>query len=218
MTKILVVCASRDRNLALMDMIRSVRQTAANPVEIAVYVDEDQRQDYAPYLNGMAVRLSLGPRIGPVASLNRLVELNPGFDAYGAATDDCEFTTRGWDRWVREVVAQRPGPLVLAPYTRGYERMDFPWATREWIEALGWFAYPRCKHFYWDVLLEILGEQAEAIARASRDEFTISHDLNDVSGDLGDKLAADALATVRALALERPKLLQKLRQWNEVAV
>ena len=74
---------------------------------MAVYVDEDQKDQYA----GIDKRamLTVGKRVGQCAALNALHSNHPGYLVYGAATDDCEFMTSGWDQWVLRARESFPG-------------------------------------------------------------------------------------------------------------
>jgi hypothetical protein len=210
--KVLVVCASRDRNIALQRMIDSVRKTSSK-ADIAVYIDDDQFDLYQDMSGAMPL---IGPRIGPVASLNKLVTLYPNYEAYGAATDDCTFISNGWDEWVLKVSRNFPGEIgVIAPKLKGSDRMDFPWATRRWIEVVGWFAFPSAYHFYWDIFVELLGE-ATAIKYATDQEFLMLHD-DAPTEEINLKTATDARNVLPAIALERPKLIKRLKAAMEHA-
>lgn len=206
MAKILAVCASRDRNLALERMIQSFLATSKH-ADLAIYIDEDQREMYANIPHNPRVIWYFGERVGPVASLNRLVETLPGYDIYGAVTDDCEFRSPHWEKWAERHVGEI---CLLAPRLKGSKRMDFPWATKEWIEALGYFALPILEHCYWDVCLELLGEAVGAIHYATPLEWTMVHD-DAIDPEIDRKIARDSKLAITWIALERPKDIIKLR-------
>lgn len=170
--RVLVVCATRDRSHLIGNMVDSIYATSTR-ADVAIYVDDDHPDDAA----GVDSRATIvvGPRIGPCASLNELVRKFPGYEAYGAATDDCEFMTPGWDRWVLECCRLAPeGIALIAPRCESDFRMDFPWATARWIEVVGSFCGVDTHHYYWDVALELLGELT-SIAYAKESEFSIRH-------------------------------------------
>jgi len=193
-------------------MIDSVRKTSSK-ADIAVYIDDDQFDLYQDMSGAMPL---IGPRIGPVASLNKLVTLYPNYEAYGAATDDCTFISNGWDEWVLKVSRNFPGEIgVIAPKLKGSDRMDFPWATRRWVEVVGWFAFPSAYHFYWDIFVELLGE-ATAIKYATDQEFLMLHD-DAPTEEINLKTATDARNVLPAIALERPKLIKRLKAAMEHA-
>jgi hypothetical protein len=191
-------------------MIDSALKTSTN-ADVAIYVDEDQEGQYKGFTTGAL--LTIGDRIGPVKSMNELVRLHPGYVAYGAATDDCEFVSPGWDRWVMKTAAAfKSGIGVMAPRSNGSERMDFPWATSEWIEVVGHLAWPACVHYYWDIMIELLGE-ATQIAYAANSDFAIKHLglPGKVEITMTTRALADARNLLPSIALERPKIIRKLR-------
>lgn len=209
--KPLCVLASRDRNIALERLLRSFFWTSTD-ADVAVYIDDDQEQDYAALMQRLPqVLWHVGPRCGPCRSLNLLVAKHPEYAAYGAATDDSEFLTHGWDRWVVEAIARMPkGIGMIAPKLAGSSRMDFPWASARWIDLVGYLALPLTHHYYWDVALETLAEQT-CIVRATKDEFAISHD-DAPSENLSIYMQEDALQAIQWIAFERPKLLKKIQE------
>jgi hypothetical protein len=156
-------------------MLDSVRKTTAF-ADVAVYIDEDQTSDYTDIPDW--VHVYYGPRIGQCRSLDHLVKKMPGYTAYGAATDDSAFVTPGWDQWVLKTCKALPGGIgLIAPFSGGDgERMDFPWATGKWVQAVGSFTLVGTHHSYWDVALQMLAESVEAMAFAQEDEFKMWHE------------------------------------------
>lgn len=204
------MCPSRGRPEPLMGMIESVTRTAPL-ADVAVYLDQDNRDAYPEDL-GRNVKLTVGPRIGPTSSFNMLVRENPGYDAYGAATDDSSFGRPGWDRWVLEKTAEFGARIgAMSPYVPDSERMDFPWVTREWINALGYFAYAGCHHFCWDVCVEILGQSSQ-IAYAGPADFMMHHHEEPHIGDSNTMLLGDCKQFFMWSLKERPFQTAKLRR------
>lgn len=204
-SEILVVCASRGRNIALQAMLDSARSTASGPVDFAVRVDDDDETDYGS-IEGIS--LHRGPRVGPCASLNELVEAHPGYSVYGAVTDDCEFTSRHWDVWVRQ---RKDWHSFLAPRIPGSSRMDFPWMTGSVVRALGFMCPPRFTHFYWDVALEILGDQHRMIAAPEPGVFDILH-FDAFTDEFQERRARDLDALMNWCVFERRDHAQRLRR------
>jgi hypothetical protein len=201
-------------------MIDSVLATSTK-ADVRIYVDEDQAEDY----RYVEVPWVIGPRIGPVASLNRLWELNPGYEAYGAATDDCEFVTPGWDDWILETTKSFPNEIgLMAPWRDGtphnegaieafgtyIRRMDFPWATRKWTETVGWFAYPGAEHFFWDVLSEVIGWQT-GIQYATSEQFVLTHD-NLPTPDAYRKVLRDGVRCMQGIAFDVPVIIKRIQK------
>ena len=145
--RVLVMCASRGRPGELLRMLRSVRETSTC-ADVAVYVDEDQVEDYVQ-AQGLAT-VVIGPRLGQCRSLNHLAKKFRGYEAYGAATDDSCFRTSGWDRWVMQTAEMFPSRVgAIAPFSGGdLPRMDFPWVTRGWLETVGSFTVLGTHHSF----------------------------------------------------------------------
>ena len=208
--KVLVCIASRDRPQMLAKSIDSILSTSAN-ADVAVYVDEDQWDEYKFIGTLSRVKFICSEQKGPVYSLNALCDMFPGYAAYGAATDDCEFVTQGWDRWVLDTIRDFPkGIGCLSPHSGAHGRMDFPWVSAEWLRLVGYLANPGCYHYYWDVGMEILAEQT-CIARATREDFSILHD-GVMSPNLNTHLLSDARAAILWCAFDRPMLLKRLQE------
>lgn len=166
------MCASRSRPKQLNRMVESVFSTSEEAA-VAVYIDEDQRHEYAGI--DQRVLVTVGKRVGQCAALNLLHARNAGCLAYGAATDDCEFVTPGWDRWVLRARDRFPGRLgAIAPRCDQDMRMDFPWFTNAWLKVTGDFCPLGTRHEYWDLALELVAEQV-AITYAKKGEFDIVH-------------------------------------------
>ena len=220
--RVLVMCASRGRPERLAEMIESAENTSTH-ADIAVYVDEDQSADYAQVPG--KYRLFTGPRVGQCWGLNHIAKEMPGYEAYGAATDDSRFLTPGWDQWVLRTASGFKGGIgVLAPYwDKECNRMDFPWATAKWVETAGSFTCLKTYHSYWDVALQILGEATQC-AFAGHDDFSMWHaelrpgdakekQLNDVGRlvHLLYHVHNDARITCVWLAREKQAMIEKLR-------
>ena len=219
--RLLIVCASRGRRERLLRMVNSVRRTSLL-ADVAVYEDEDDPQ-VTRVGNDEYIQV-VGPQLGPCRSLNALVKRFPGHAAYGAATDDCTFETKDWDKWVLEQAHQYP-VCAIAPYSdQPVPRMDFPWVTGKWVEAMGSFTGLGTYQAYWDVALQILGEQT-CIRFARPDEFRIWHEsveLADHAGmDMHDPktfmfylyhLNNDAQIVCVWLAHERQQAIERLRK------
>jgi hypothetical protein len=225
--RVLVMCASRNRPESIARMIESVVETSS-VADVAVYIDKDQRAEYES-LAGLPCDVFCGDRMFQCRSLNLLAERNPGYEAYGAATDDCLFVSKGWDQWVIEQSGGfRANVGSMVPQTVGgyKKRMDFPWLTGRWVEVVGKFVPTDTRHFYWDVALQVLGEQTQ-IAYADESSFGIRHEemlptreepvAEDADGpttDFGIRLFnvyADAKEVCGWMATEKDSVLERIR-------
>jgi len=169
-------------------MVQSVERTADN-ADIVVYVDDDQVADYENLPGDF--KMVVGPRVGQCRSLNHIWRKCPGYEAYGAATDDCLFETPGWDSWVLQAKhAFKGGIGLIAPFSSSkVPRMDFPWATAEWVDVMGSFCMLDTHHSYWDVALQLVGE-ATQMAFAGPEEFKVWHEALP-TGDMQDASLTD---------------------------
>ena len=99
----------------------------------------------------------------------------------------------------------------MGPYLEGaLRKMDFPWATVGWIETLGFLAHPQAHHYYWDVMLEILGESTQ-MRNAEKHEFEIKHDGHP-SSNLEQHLHTDSFNFARWCAFDRRREIERLRK------
>jgi hypothetical protein len=202
------MCPTRDREMLAIGMIESVFATTTH-ADVALYIDDDQVARYADLRErfaGAPVTFYVGPRVGPVASFNRLAMAYSGYAAYGAMTDDATFSTPGWDQQALQAVQAQPVLGMVAHHGR-FRRMDFPWVSREWVKRLGHFAHPRFQHYYWDVVIEVMAE-AVGIKRFTKEQFAIDH-----LGVVGDEATMDddMKAVMQVFAFEVPALIRKLR-------
>lgn len=142
---------------------------------VLAYVDHDQEGEYRALELPERVKLHVGPRCGPTASVNALVQAFPDYDIYGVCPDDCGFTTPEWDVYVERTIAGFPNRLgVLSPAHNFGPFVNFPFVSKRWIDTLGWFAFPKMYHFCWDTVLELLGEQTHMVF-AGRDEMMMAN-------------------------------------------
>src|SRR5580765_4962714 len=113
------MCASRGRPQLLVRMVDSVRRTSTK-ADVVVYLDDDDADTYS-----VDVPTIVGPRLGQCGSLNALYDkFGAGYVAAGAATDDCEFRTLGWDDWVISKTQAFRGQVgAIGPYCEAADRM-----------------------------------------------------------------------------------------------
>ena len=179
---IAVVCPTRDRVQGAIALAKSVRETATK-AKVVFYIDEDQRDMYRPLVEECPESVfHYGPKIGPVASDNVLAETYREFSVYGVGIDDALFTTPGWDDYLLDQVNAFPGRIgvVSANHWENPTFVNFAYVSREWIDTVGWLAFPKLYHRCWDSVLEMLGE-ATNMVYAPRGKFRIEHDPSHAS-------------------------------------
>lgn len=200
-----MLCPTRNNPEGFSRMVGSVCETSSK-ADVIAWIDIDQTEMYR---SGPA-RVHYGDRIGPIASVNRLAGMHPGYDAYGFLTDDAEVKTAGWDVWMLEAIAALPKRLgVVSPYWAGAPQTSFPFVTESWINTTGWMAYPRCYHFCWDTIVEILAEPIGLI-RATKEQFEVEHP-NHTSSNLMDHFAKDSRSFLFWAVRERREMMDKLK-------
>ena len=171
-----VLIPSRERPESLAKAIESVRATSMH-ADVLVYIDDDDEsyrdleQAETKRMDGRVI-FHHGSRVGPAASCNALVEANPGYGVYGHIADDCEITTNGWDQWLFANL-----DLVISPRVSLGPHVDLPFVTREWIDKLGWFAYPGNYHTGWPTVTGALAAALGRLTYAPGDKFFIQHTM-----------------------------------------
>jgi glycosyltransferase involved in cell wall biosynthesis len=165
---------SRKRSEVLRRMVKSVRDTATNEVEIVVRFDDDDlaSADESP----KEVIALVGPRIRNITQCwNECFDMCRG-DIVAQANDDIVFTTPGWDVMVEKAFAEVPDKILLVHGDDIFgHRGNFgphPFVHRRWVEALGYFIPP---YFCSDFGDAWPNELADRIGRRRFVPFTIEH-------------------------------------------
>ena len=205
-----VVCPTRNRLDRAIDLYRSLKATSGQ-ARLLYYIDDDQKEAYAP-LETVAQDAGFlyGPKVGPCDSVNRLVAHFPEHTIYGVAPDDSLFLTQAWDQWLIDKFNSFPGRLgVVSPSHDLGDFVNFPFVSREWIEVLGWFAYPTAYHFIWDTVLELLGD-ATRICYAPGEKFSMKN-LAMPPTDYEECFQKDCQGFLWWSVGERKKMIVKMR-------
>lgn len=212
MSNVAVLIPTRDRPDPFDRAVRSVMETSK--AGVYAYIDEDQNDLYGRIQERefplRFFRLD-GPRIGPVASANRLAQLavDAGCDAVGLMTDDSYMTTPGWDDWLMQAIAECPNRIgVISPYHNHGNHVDMPFVSREWMAVTGWYAYPECFHWAWPIITGLIGEMS-GIIHAPKGSFALHHDYEHHMNM--DKGKADAEAFFEFVALKLPAVVERVR-------
>ena len=174
--KVAVLIPTRDRPSEFLQAVKSVRVTSN--AHVLAYVDEDQADLYPVNGEVEGATIHVGPRIGPVASANFLVRENPGYGAYGLITDDSRIVTHGWDQYVMGCFNDLHRLAVVSPHHNHGNHVDMPFVSREWIDAVGWYACPDFFHYCWPIVTGLVGEMT-AIVHCAKTDFSIDHDYDE---------------------------------------
>jgi hypothetical protein len=207
--KIAVLCPTRNRPDQASALAASMRSTS-HDAELLLYVDDDQVDLYASLMDQPRVRVTVGPQVGVVGAYNALAAQSD-HEILGLGIDDSTFLTAAWDRYVYQTVAYHfPGRIgVVAPTHAGIDHLQFGYVSRQWVQALGWFAPPVLHHFTPDTVMQILGD-ATRIEYADPTRFSIRHQELPTQGS--DALATDTLAFTMWCAAEFRHALHRLRR------
>ena len=145
---------TRKRPDRLMKMISSAIATAKRPLEIIVYVADDDPSYDNLFLEGhlhsiVAIKMIRGPRFpagGTFSDLwNGLIPHAAG-DIFMQCADDVFFRTQGWDDAVEKAYEACPDKLLLVYADdlgpSGKIFATLPFVSRRWVEVVGYFTGP----------------------------------------------------------------------------
>ena len=171
MSGVAVLCPTRDRPDGLYRLANSVSTTSDSATVIACG-DEDTRHLYDETRTD--IRWHFVDRMVPAKKANYLVKTEREFEVYGVIPDDAFILSPNWDVWVLDTIRKMPGRIGVVSAMHNGEAVNFPFVSREWIDALGWLACPRMENYCWDTVLQILGESTELVYADQR--FMVQHD------------------------------------------
>ena len=166
---------SRKRPKIFSRMVKSVRDTATNPVEIVARFDDDDLNSAEAARQDGAIVI-IGPRIRKITAL-----WNECFDAcHGQIVaqwnDDVVVCTSDWDQMVEQSFAEVPDKILLVhgDDILGHRGNFGPhsFVSRRWVECVGKFIYPYYTSDFGDAGLV---ELADRIGRRRFVPFVIEH-------------------------------------------
>jgi len=195
-----------------MRAYESVVSTSRDAVFVGC-IDDDEWDNYVGIADDRErFQIFAAPRRSVVHLLNAAVKDFSEFDAYGLVVCDARIETPGWEKWLASAFSAMPGGIGVASACHNVsDWVNFPFVTKQWTDALGWFACPETHHYMWDTVLELLGE-ATSIRRATKDEFFIHHDHRPPSGPMLDKFCLDGVQFLNWCLTKRPAAAKKLRE------
>ena len=210
---ILITCASRDRPQELLELAWTVINTSKR-ADLGVYIDSDQIHEYLDAYDWSPfegrIRWNVDKRIGPVAANNYLYEKHKHeYRIFGTTPDDSRFQTKGWDDYVIETFDKFVGRLgVVSPATNDGDYCTHPYVSSEWIEEVGFYAFPQGFAFVWDTVIEMLGE-ATQLEYAPADKFLMFHQA--LESDNSHLLRTDEHAFLSWCAVGRRAIVKRIR-------
>jgi hypothetical protein len=168
------VVPTRARPEQCKRLIKSFEDTTDNATLLFVTDgDDDSYEDFDWHGHGVA---EIDPRASLSQKLNHTVKnIIDDYEEIMWQGDDHEFITPHWDSKFLEARAEW-GPGWL--YPNNHRRSDVPesWsASRDVVEALGWYANPVVAHYYLDNSIAELGKRTGLIRWLPEVEITHHH-------------------------------------------
>jgi hypothetical protein len=166
---------SRKRPVVFSRMVKSVRETATNPVEIVARFDEDDLESAESARQDGAVVI-VGPRYREITNMwNECFDVCSG-DICAQWNDDVVVVTPGWDLMVERAFADVPDKILLVHGDDVFgHRGNFgphAFVHRKWIKTLNYFIPPYyCSDFGDAHICEL----ADRVGRRRFVPFEIQH-------------------------------------------
>lgn len=167
-----LLCPTRKRPAGVQRLIQSVCRTADGPVELVLYVDDDDISYEPDVLEiplerpDVKVRVVTGPRIMMSDMWNKCAE-QASYDIFGLCADDIEFRSDGWDTIITEAINKYEDKLAVVYGRDGVHPppncATHMFVSRRWTEILGYFTPP---YFSGDYPDKWLYDVAATIGRA----------------------------------------------------
>ena len=161
-----ILCPTRGRPLRFAEMASSAIKLAEDPneIEILAYLDADDPK-VKEYPELPRVSYFCGPRVTVSRAFNVLYE-DASSDIVMSGADDLIFRTPKWDTEVTKAFALNRASLVVpldgVEDKRGRRTTHF-FASREWVDLVGYFLPEEYEHFYSDTHLEDIALRAKAM-------------------------------------------------------
>lgn len=155
---ITILTPSRSRPAHAQRMITTAIATAGMPIEIKLYLNDDDPV-LSQYTDNLDPSLyTVGPNQSTSYSWNLMAE-KAKHDILFLVGDDCKFETRDWASMILSAFDQYPDKIACvyprAPSVSKYKSPHFC-LHKNWINTLGYFLPPHFYHWYVDTwILEI---------------------------------------------------------------
>ena len=164
-----ILTPTRKRPKQLARMVRSAWETALNPPEIVVYIDDnDNSYDLSHPVNdgigALDVKIVDGPRILLTDTWNKCYEVSTG-DILLQGNDDIIFRTPRWDVMVEEEFEKCCDKILMVHGDDlGCQHESFGahcFVHRKWVEAVGFFIAPWFSSDFGDTVLNFAANQLD---------------------------------------------------------
>lgn len=194
--EVVVMIPSRSRPDSLLKAWESVRDTSN--ASVIAYVDSDQAELYRdlaapraniihpgsnkyPIIAPSRFVIVVGPRFGPVSSINTLCHAvrpggglraaYPNARAFTYLTDDSTIGPSGWDDYLLRTIDSFPNQIgVVSLAHAGANYVNFYAISTNMVEAVGYYAIPHGVHaWYWDTAMELIGDATNIVYADPKD-------------------------------------------------
>lgn len=206
-------------------LVKSIRSTAADPVEVVFYVDMDDPVSWQTAAELDVVMVSSDPPIVLSDMWNRCANAAQG-EVLMQCGDDIVFRTPGWDRAVMAAFEAVPDRIVLVhgdDRLQGFRLATHPFLHRRWVDTVGYLVPPGFSCDWTDVWLH---EVAQALGRRVYLPGVVTEHMHPVAGkgpmdqthrDRMERGARDNVAALYTARVgEREADIAKLRAQMEV--
>ena len=202
-----IVCPSRGRPVVLKRMIASALSTSS--ADVLIYLDSDDDETY-DLIDSPRVKVVVGPPIGRGRAINALCDKYRDYRMYLLFSDDAVFVRQNWDLEVEEAMDSFGDDIGLVHLSMGIPEawVNWPIVSRKWLDAVGWFNFPKLTHYCQDTVLQAL---AEAIGKIRYIEpLVVGHEAL-WPEDGAKRISADAQQFLWFFAKDFGPTLKKLR-------
>lgn len=193
-----ILCPSRGRPELAKKMVDTAVELAGAPIEILIYLNDDDPKlaDYYRLIDNRY--LITGPDRSPVYSWNRLAE-QAKYDILFLMGDDAWFETPNWAIKLAQVFEQYPDRIAFVyPSVAGLK-----WAGGEltadhcphfclhknWVRTVGYFVPPHFWHWYCDTWVREIAKRIGRIHRVEDVSVPLLVDFPDETEARKDRLS-----------------------------
>jgi hypothetical protein len=235
--EVVVLIPSRNRPESLLKTWESVRDTS--DAAVVAYIDSDQDEvygslpaTYVRYEKPGSGRIQvvterdpnlivlIGPRVGPIHSINTLYRLIgipgalgrllPKANIFTYLTDDSTIGPRGWDEYLIRTIEGFPKQMGVVSLYHGADYVNFYALSKAMISAVGFYAIPEANHaWYWDTAMELVGDATRIVYSKARD-VEINHAVQ-ITRDSQGLPDEDCRRFAHWCISERKRIIQSVR-------
>jgi hypothetical protein len=179
-------------------MVDTATQLAGGPLEVLIYINDDDpcKEQYYELIDQRY--LLCGPDRSPVYSWNLLAE-KAKYDLLFLMGDDAWFETQDWVPKIVEIFDQYPDKIAFVypsldgqPWQGGHlttEHCPHFVIHRNWVNALGYFIPPQFWHWYIDTYYRDVSKLINRRHRTTAIKVPTHVDLEDTTGQRKDRLS-----------------------------